>query len=306
MVLHHHHHHHDFSAGSERVLYWAVSANMLLTLAQIVGGIIAGSLALIADAVHNFSDAAALVIALVAIKIGRRPADQAKTFGYKRAETIAALINLTTLTVIGLYILYEAVWRFFTPDPVMGQIMIIVAVIALIVDFFTALLTYKASKHSMNMRAVFLHNLTDGLASVGVIISGVLILQFGWTFIDSLAAFLIAALILYNCAHDMPRVIHLLMEGSPRDIDLDAVISAMEDIKGVSDVHHVHIWQLDEHRSALEAHVVLEDMNESAALKKEIKDRLKKKFSISHSTLEFESRDEFARTCDLKELPKRA
>lgn len=142
----HHHHHGDPSEIGERRLWWAVLANMLLTVAQIIGGIISGSLSLVADALHNFSDAASLLIALVAIRIGRKPPDQFKTFGYKRAETIAALINLTTLIIIGLYLCYEAVMRFIMPEEIAGWTVVIVAGIALVVDVFTAALTYSQSK----------------------------------------------------------------------------------------------------------------------------------------------------------------
>ena len=157
----HGHSHGDPSEIGEKRLWWAVAANILLTLAQIIGGIVSGSLSLIADALHNFSDAASLLIALVAIRIGRKPPDQFKTFGYKRAETIAALINLTTLIIIGLYLCYEAIMRFITPEPIAGWTIVIVAAIALVVDIFTALLTYSQSKTSMNIKAAFLHNLTD-------------------------------------------------------------------------------------------------------------------------------------------------
>ena len=172
----HGHSHGNPSEIGERRLWWAVGANMLLTLAQVIGGLISGSLSLIADALHNFSDAASLLIALVAIRIGRKPPDQFKTFGYKRAETVAALINLTTLIIIGLYLCYEAVMRFINPEPVAGWTVVIVAGIALTVDLFTAVLTYSKSKSSMNIKAAFLHNVSDALASVGVIITGTLIL----------------------------------------------------------------------------------------------------------------------------------
>jgi len=145
----HHHHHSDLSEIGERRLWWAVVANMVLTFAQIIGGIVSGSLSLVADALHNFSDAASLLIALVAIKLGKKPADQFKTFGYKRAETIAALINLTTLIIIGLYLCYESIMRFITPEPIAGWTVVIVAGVALIVDVFTAFLTFSQSKYGI-------------------------------------------------------------------------------------------------------------------------------------------------------------
>lgn len=284
----HHHHHGDPSEIGERRLWWAVGANMLLTLAQVIGGIISGSLSLIADALHNFSDAASLFIALIAIRIGRKPPDQFKTFGYKRAETIAALINLTTLIIIGLYLCYEAIMRFITPEPIAGWTIVIVAGIALVVDIFTAALTYSQSKNSMNMRAAFLHNLTDALASVGVIIAGTLILLYGWVWTDAAMTLLIAGYVLYHGLHEIPKVVHLLMEGTPEGIKIKDVILGMETQGGVQNVHHVHIWQLDEQRNALEAHVVIDEQGRMDEIKRELKQFLKDRFSIDHSTLEFE------------------
>ena len=285
---HGHHHHGNPSEIGEKRLWWAVGANMLLTLAQIIGGIISGSLSLIADALHNFSDAASLFIALVAIRIGRKPPDQFKTFGYKRAETIAALINLTTLIIIGLYLCYEAIMRFITPEPIAGWTIVIVAGIALVVDVFTALLTYSQSKNSMNIRAAFLHNLTDALASVGVIIAGTLILLYGWIWTDAAMTLLIAGYVLYHGIVEIPKVIHLLMEGTPEGVELQDVISSMEKIDGVTNVHHVHIWQINENKNALEAHVVLSEVKNMESVKISLKNHLHDEYHIEHSTLEFE------------------
>lgn len=286
---HGHHHHGDRSEIGERRLWWAVGANMLLTLAQVFGGIISGSLSLIADALHNFSDAAALLIALVAIRIGRKPPDQFKTFGYKRAETVAALINLTTLIIIGLYLCYEAIMRFITPEPVAGWTVVIVAGIALAVDVFTALLTYSQSKTSMNIKAAFLHNVTDAMASVGVIITGTLILLYGWIWTDAAMTLIISGYVLWQGFTQIPKVIHLLMEGAPEGLSLEDIRSAMEKVDGVKNIHHVHVWQLDEHRNALEAHVVLNENAEMDDLKSRLKKMLHDRFEIEHSTLEFEN-----------------
>ena len=285
---HHHHHHGDASDLGERSLWWAVGANITLTLGQVIGGILSGSLSLLADALHNFSDAASLILALVAIRIGRRPADSLKTFGYKRAETVAALINLTTLILIGFYLVIEAVKRFYEPEPVEGWTVVILAGLGLAVNAFTAFLTYARSKHSMNIRAAFLHNLTDAFASIGVMIIGALILLYGWVWTDAAMTLLISFYVLWQGFTEMPKVIHLLMEGTPDHIDVKAVIAEMESVEGVQNVHHVHIWQIDEHRSALEAHVLLGDTAQMDDLKTTLKNLLLENFSISHSTLEFE------------------
>jgi cobalt-zinc-cadmium efflux system protein len=274
--------------GDRRLLV-AIVINMLLTLAQVAGGIISGSLSLIADALHNFSDASSLLIAWVARKIGRQPPDAFKTFGYKRAEVIAALINLVILVLIGLYLVYEALWRFYTPQEIDGWIVVIVAGIALVIDVATAMLTYSMSKNSLNIRAAFLHNVSDALASVGVITAGSLILLYGWYWTDTVITLAIAGYVLYQAATLLPTTIHILMQGTPESLTIDEVITAMETTEGVCNVHHVHIWQLDEHQIALEAHVIINNVNQIEQIKMVLKSVLKQQFSITHSTLEFET-----------------
>ena len=284
------HHHHHLAPESDRGLLVAVGINILLTLAQVVGGIISGSLSLIADALHNLSDAASLGIALFARKISRRPADESKSFGYQRAEVIAALINLTLLITVSLYLIYEAVWRIVEPQVVAGLIIVLVAGVALIIDIITALITYRLSKSSMNMKAAFLHNLSDALTSIGVIIAGALILLYEWYWVDTLLTFLIAGFVLWQGMIMLPKTIHLLMEGTPENLSSAEIKSSMEEVRDVQDVHHIHIWNLDEHRIALEAHVVVtaNELQEVEGIKENLKRVLKDKFKITHSTLEFE------------------
>jgi len=226
----------------------------------------------------------------LARKIGRRPADEHKTFGYKRAEVIAALINLTTLIIVGLYLIYEALWRFAQPEEIEGWTVVIVAGIALAVDVVTAVLTFAMSKNSMNIKAAFLHNVSDALASVGVIIAGTLILLYDWYWVDTLLTLIIAGYVLWQGFTMLPKTIHLLMEGTPEHLSIDEVITAMERISGVNSVHHVHVWQLDEHHNALEAHVVPsgDDPVENEKVKTFLKTMLSEQFDVGHSTLEFE------------------
>lgn len=283
-----HHHHHNLEITGDRRLGFAIIINILLTVAQVIGGVVSGSLSLIADALHNFSDASSLLIAYAARKIGRQPADQLRTFGYQRAEVIAALINLVVLVIVGLYLIYEAIWRFFDPQIITGWAVVIVASIALVIDLATAILTYSMSKDSVNIRAAFIHNVSDALSSVGVIIVGALILLFQWYWTDTLITLLIAGYVLYQATLLLPKTIHILMEGAPENININDVVRAMEAVEGVSNVHHVHLWQLDEHRNALEAHVVIHNFSETESIKQLLKLEIEKKFSILHSTLEFE------------------
>ncbi|MDZ7601157.1 MAG: cation diffusion facilitator family transporter, partial [Hoeflea sp.] len=218
MAGHHHHHHHvDPDAGDSRVA-WAVVVNLGLTVAQIIGGIFSGSLAMIADAIHNLSDALSLIIAFLARKIARRPADGSMTFGYGRAEVVAALINYTTLIVIGLYLVYEAVMRFLTPSGVDGWLVVIIAGVALAVDMVTALLTYRLSKESVNIRAAFLHNVADALGSIAVIFAGTLIILYDWLWIDPAVTLMIAGYILWMSFHEIGGVIRILMLGAPPEL----------------------------------------------------------------------------------------
>ncbi|MEJ6389788.1 cation diffusion facilitator family transporter [Gymnodinialimonas ulvae] len=286
---HGHHHHIDPEAGDRRV-FAAIAVNMGLTVAQIVGGIISGSLALIADALHNFSDAISLIIAFAARKIARRPRDADMTFGYGRVEVVAALINYTTLIVIGLYLLYEAAMRFADPQPVEGWLIVIIAGIALIVDAVTAALTYAMSKSSVNIRAAFLHNVADALGSVAVIVAGTLILLYDWRLIDPLVTVLIAGYILWQSFREIGPVIRILMLGSPPEIETDAVLDTVRGIDGVTGIHHAHFWQMDENRAALDAHVVIAEglWSDADAVKERIKAALSDRFDIEHTTLELE------------------
>ncbi len=285
----HSHAHLDPESGDRRVSI-AIWANALLTVAQIVGGIFAGSLALIADALHNFSDMASLVIAFVARKIARRPADSTMTFGYGRIEIVAALINYTTLILVGFYLIYEGGMRMIDPPEVRGWTVVILGGIALVIDALTAGLTYSMQKGSVNIRALFLHNLSDALASVAVIIGGTLILLYDLRWVDPAITIGIALYILYLALTEISGPIRTLMLGSPPDIYSDAVVQAMRDADGVRDVHHVHLWQMQEHEVALDCHVVLDDQGWARieSVKAGIKSRLKDGFGIAHSSLEFE------------------
>ena len=294
----HDHGHAQIDAGSgDRRVAIAIWANGLLTVAQIAGGILSGSLALIADALHNFSDMASLVIAFGARKIARRPADARMTFGYGRVEIVAALINYTTLIVIGLYLLYEGAMRFIDPVEVGGWTVVILGAVALVVDALTAGLTWSMQKGSVNIRALFVHNLSDALASVAVIVGGTLILLYDVTWVDPAITLGIAGYILYLAVTEIGGPIRTLMLGSPPDLDNDAVIDALRGVEGVTEVHHVHLWQMEEHEVALDTHVVVEDTawDRLEDVKRAIKARLKDEFDIGHSTLEFERE---ARACD--------
>jgi cobalt-zinc-cadmium efflux system protein len=283
---HGHGHSHAHAAGDRR-LGWAVAVNLILTLAQLVGGIAAGSLALIADALHNFSDAAALVLALAARRIARRPADDGMTFGYERAEVVAALINYTTLIMLGIWLGYEAVMRFIEPQGVDGWIVVWVAALALVIDLVTALLTMTMAKDSINIRAAFIHNIADALGSVAVIVAGVLILTLDWKLADPIVTVMISVYILWHSLVEIRPAVRILMLGSPPGIETAGVIAALEKVEGVSSVHHAHLWQMQENTASLEAHLVLAEAADPGTVKAEAR-RVLKELGITHSTLETE------------------
>ncbi|NDW07854.1 cation diffusion facilitator family transporter [Jiella pacifica] len=284
------HDHSDESAeGRGKRLLIAVALNVGITVAQIVGGLISGSLSVLADAAHNASDAATLGISYGAWRLSRRKADERRTFGYKRAETVGAIINLTTLFVIALYLLYEAVDRFFNPQEVGGWVMIIVGAIAAVEDALSVWVLSK-DQGSLNMKSAFLHMIADTMATVGVIVGGILILLFDITWVDPLITALIAVYIFVHGFREIRKTISVLMESAPKDFDFDGMVRAMKGFEGVEDIHHVHVWRPDEERLALEAHVAISerDLAKADGLKRRIKSLLQERFGVEHATLEVE------------------
>ncbi|MDB2681037.1 cation diffusion facilitator family transporter [Opitutales bacterium] len=289
---HDHNHSHGTENVSDGVLLWTVIVNLGLSVFEFVAGAISGSVALMADALHNTNDAAALLIAYIARKISRKGADGQYTFGYRRAELIGAMIQLTALILVGLYLVYEAVRRIFEPEPLLGGWIMAAAGVALIVDVITAWLLWSMSKGSLNVKAAFLHNLTDAGASVAVLLGGAAILWLNWTWVDPVITLIIAGYILYMSFGMLKKTSRILMEGTPTNLSVDEIKEALEALDGIENVHHIHVWELDEHHRALEAHVVIGEacsMEELESLKATVKTCLGKHFSIHHSTLEFES-----------------
>jgi cobalt-zinc-cadmium efflux system protein len=278
------------AAGGDRALVAAIGVNVLLTVVQVVGGVLSGSLSLIADAMHNLSDAAAIGVALIAQRIGRAPADRDHTYGHGRAELIGAFVNLTWLLLLGLFLVSEGIQRLIAPQPVDGWVVVGVAGVALVVDLATAALTWRRSGHSLNIRAVFVNNAADAAGSVGVIVAGTLILLYDWHLADTIATFGIAAYLMVQGTVMLPRTIDILMQRVPTDLDVVDVARDLATVDGVIEVHDMHIWEIDERQRSLEAHVVVatRDVDRMEAIKRALKARLLADFDIVHSTLEFE------------------
>lgn len=281
-----HKHSHAHNHSHDRKLNMAVFINILLTIAQIIGGIFSGSLSLIADALHNLSDAGAIVIAIVARKIARKPASSQMTFGFKRAEIIGALINSTTLIIIGMYLIYAAIEKYFNPQPIDGWIVVWIATIALVIDSVTAWLTYQAgAKNNLNLKAAFIHNLSDAFASVVVIVAGSLIILYQWYVVDLLATILISVYVVYHGVILAKQSIRILMQAVPVDIEIDKICKAIESMDNVEKVRHIHVWQLDDNEVYLETSVNLKTMEQVQDLKP-IKDLLAAQYGIHHSTID--------------------
>lgn len=286
----HGHAHHDEKEAGDKNLLIALFLNVTLTIAEIVGGLLSGSLSLLSDAAHNGSDAASVGISYGARRISRRRADRERTFGYNRAEIIAALINLTTLFVIALFLLWQAVDRLLHPQPVDGMLMLIVGAIAFVEDGISAYVLYKGAKESLNVRSAFIHLLGDTLATLGVIVGGLLVMFYDIYIVDPIITLLIAVYIVVHGTIEIRKAIRILMESAPEDFDFGGMVRTVERIPGVEDLHHVHLWRLDEQRIALEAHLAITeaDLSELEQIKRAVKAKLKNDFGVDHSTLEME------------------
>jgi len=289
MASSHDHAHETGDLGTTRLVV-AIGLNVVITVAEVAAGVLAGSLALLADAAHNLNDAASLGITWGARKMAQKEPDRRRTFGYRRAEVIGAFVNLVTLVLIALFLLKEAVQRYWAPESVDGTLMISVAGVALLANVGTALLLHRDSTESINIESAFVHIVADALASVAVVAGGAAILFYGWIWIDPLLTALISAYILWQSGNLLRRTTRILMESAPPGFDFEGMVAAMEAVDDVCEVHHVHVWQLDEHRTAVEAHVVVneDDLDAMEAIKTKLKDQLASQFDVGHATLEFE------------------
>ena len=280
-MSHSHRHSYGHSHTANGKLTLAVFINVLLTIVQIVGGVLSGSLSLIADALHNLSDAGAIVIAIFARKISAKNADENMTFGYQRAEIIGTLINSITLIIVGLYLIYEAISKYFSPTEINGWLVIYIAGIALVIDIVTAVLTYMSgAKDSMNLRAAFIHNVSDALASVAVIVAGILIILYQWYVVDIVATILISIYVLYHGGLLALESIKILMQAVPEACDINEIKADIELNLFISNAYDIHVWQLDEHKFFLECKLELTADTEQVNLA-EIKGMLEKNMPLN-------------------------
>ena len=283
-----HHHHHQVSGKN---LFITIVLNIIITLSQIIGGIVSGSLSLLSDALHNFSDVLALVIAYVANKLALKQNTKDKTFGYKRAEIIAALFNASILMGISVFLIVEALRKFYHPEPIESFWVIALGTLSIVLNVASVLLVKDDAHNNMNIKAAYLHLLTDVMTSVAVVVGGLLMYAFHIVWVDPLISMLIALYLIWASFGLVKESIAILMQFTPKEVDIDAIVTAICQIPKIENVHHIHMWKLDDHRIFLEAHL---DFNENISLQaaSEILDQLEKmleeKFSISHTTFQSE------------------
>lgn len=272
-------------------LVGAILVNMAVAGAEVVGGLYSGSLALLSDALHNSSDAISLFISLIAVKLGRRGHTESRTFGYKRAEIMAALLNASILIIVSFFLFKEALERLFHPAVVNSHVMMTVASAALLVNAGSALLLRRHAHGNLNIRASYLHLLSDALSSSAVIAGGACVLIWRLTWVDPLLTLAIGLFVLAQGYRIVNRTVRILMQSAPRYMDLYAIQRCIEDIPDIRNIHHVHLWQMTEKDIHFEAHVDLSrDMpiSEATALLERIEKHLGKQFGIWHATLQLE------------------
>jgi cobalt-zinc-cadmium efflux system protein len=285
---------HDHTHGANKkvllISFFIIATYMII---EVIGGYLTNSLALLADAGHMLSDALSLAIALIAFKLGEKVASESKTFGYKRFEILAAVLNGVTLIIIALFIFYEAIERFANPPEVATTGMLIVSGIGLAVNILVAWIMMRGGdvEENLNMRGAYLHVISDMLGSVGAIVAALLIMFFGWGWADPLASVLVAALVLRSGYYVSKSALHVLMEGTPQNVDLTDVIQTIEKTKGVQSIHDLHVWSITSGLNALSCHAVVDDeisIAESQKLLHKIEHDLSHK-GIHHVTIQFES-----------------
>jgi cobalt-zinc-cadmium efflux system protein len=274
----------------------SILLNVAITVAQVVGGLVSGSLALISDALHNFSDVLSLGFSLYAHKLSRKKASINQTFGYKRAELIAAFVNAMTLIIVALFLIFGAIERFFEPKIISSELVIWLSVLGIAVNGFSVVLLKKDAAHNINMKSAYLHLLTDMMASVAVLIGGLLMNFFRWFWVDSVLTILIAIYLIIVGIDLIKKATKMLMLFTPDFIDIKAIVREVHKIKGVNKLHHIHVWHLNDEELHLEAHLDCSEdirMSEFNELLHKIEVVLFDKFNINHINIqpEFNKQD---------------
>lgn len=278
-----------------RNLIFSIILNLLITIAQVIGGFISGSLALISDALHNFSDVITLIFSLIANKLSRRKASIDHTFGFKRAELIAAFVNAATLIIVALFLIYGAIERFYNPHIIKSGLVIWMALLGIVVNGISALMLKKDAKHNLNMKSAYLHLFTDMLASVAVLVGGLLMKYFGWFWVDGVMTILIAFYLIVVGIDLLKTSTKMLMLFTPEHIDIKEIVREVHKIRGVGKLHHIHVWHLNDDELHLEAHLDCSEdikMSEFNNLLHQIEQVLFTQFHINHINIQPEFKKE--------------
>ena len=289
MSNHHQHNHHDTNNLQGKKLLWVAVLNLSITIVQIIGGFISNSLSLLSDALHNLGDSSAIFIAFLAGRISGRKPDVYRTFGYKRVEILAALFNAVVLISICIFLFYEAYKHFLEPEPIKGKLMFIVATFGLLANLISVLVLNKDKDHNLNIKAAYLHLMGDTLSSVAVILGGIAIWLYGIFWIDPLITIMVGIYIIYHTWGIVKQTMDILMQSTPSNININEIKQQVEKIDEVDNIHHVHVWKLDDTQIHLEAHLNLRsniNMVEMMGKRETIKNLLKEKFGINHITLQ--------------------
>jgi len=288
--VHSHNHSHGHVHGTGKILGWSLLATTVFVLIEVVAGLQAHSLALLSDAAHNFTDALAIGLAWVGLRMQTKPADETKTYGYHRASVLSAFVNALTLVALSAWILYESVLRLRNPEVVHESVMMAVAGLGLLLNGAIMLALRAGSKNDINIRSAFIHMLGDALGSVAIIAGAVAIRYTGWLRVDPVLSIVIALLIVWTAWDIIRESLNILLEGLPRGIHLADVAEAMGGVTGVLGVHDLHIWSLGSKTHALSCHVLIEDVPPSASdcILRSLNTLLEHKYGISHTTVQFE------------------
>lgn len=281
-------HNHNHQVQGKNLLFTIV-LNIVITAAQIIGGILSGSLALISDALHNFSDVLTLVFSYFAHKISKKKASLNQTFGYKRAELIAAFVNAMTLIIVALILIYGAIERFFNPTEIVSDLVIWLSILGIIVNGFSALLLKKDSENNLNMKSAYLHLFTDMMASVAVLVGGILMKYFNWFWVDSILTVIIAIYLVIVGFDLFKKSTKMLMLFTPDHIDIKEIIREIHKIPQVKHLHHIHVWYLNDEELHLEAHIDCNDdikISEFNEMLREVEKILFNQFQINHINIQ--------------------
>ncbi|MGE0129223.1 MAG: cation diffusion facilitator family transporter [Blastocatellales bacterium] len=276
------------AAGNKKKLAFVFGLTLLYLIAEVIGGLLTHSLALLADAGHMLTDVAGLGLALFAIKFAERPATPERTYGYYRVEILAAVINAVVLIGISLYILYEAYQRFRNPPEVASKTMLIVAAIGLVVNIVGMVILRQGSEESLNMKGAYFEVLSDMLTSIGVIVAGVVMWTTGWYYADPLISAGIGLFIFPRTWLLLKEAVGVLLEGTPADVNLTALRAAMGKVVGVAGVHDLHVWSLTSGVNALSAHAVLADGATHDEVLAAVRECVTREFNIAHATIQIE------------------